>query len=84
MIVIRRVLVGVPIGGCAVACSKAPPEVDCAALLADPGSALTTLTEREADPAKGFGMLEQCRAPTGATCDRAAAGAAMDAEHGDR
>ncbi|MBA3541144.1 MAG: hypothetical protein H0T79_16150 [Deltaproteobacteria bacterium] len=62
----------------AAACSKAgPPEIDCHALLADPGNALTKLTERESDPSKIYAMLERCLAPSGDTCDRAAAGGAM-------
>ena len=57
--------------------SSAPAPIDCKTLLADPGNALTRLTERESDPAKIWETLENCAAPGGDVCARSAVGLAM-------
>lgn len=59
---------------CAAACGgKATDDaIDCKTILADPGSALSKLAEREPEPAAMYATLERCLAPEGDTCARAA------------
>jgi hypothetical protein len=73
-----RLVAFVAFGALGAACGKAAPTtIDCPTLLADPGSALSRLAERESDPSKVFAILEGCLAPSGDTCERAAVGGAM-------
>ncbi len=54
-----------------LACKK-EPTVDCKAIAADPGTALQRVMDVTSDPAKVYEILEQCFAPNGDVCERAA------------
>jgi len=55
-------------------CGKPAPEIDCAAIRADPAHALDAVTSKTGDPARVWGVLEDCFAPGGDPCARAAVG----------